>query len=166
MAGDDAAVDEGARLDEGPRDLLLLGRLHIISFIHKQWVSRDLSLREAIREATLPRLRPVLMTASVAILGLLLMLLSSGVEAESQRPLAAVVIRGLFSSTALTLIVLPVMYEWVMSRRHTDKPIPRRQVPWHLAALAVALLFATWPLPPASMADVKWKSAIATSRST
>ena len=62
------------------------------------------------------------MTASVAILGLVPMLLSGGVGAETQRPLAAVVIGGLFTSTALTLLVLPVMYEWVMSRRHGQRP--------------------------------------------
>jgi cobalt-zinc-cadmium resistance protein CzcA len=62
------------------------------------------------------------MTASVAILGLIPMLLSSGVGAETQRPLAAVVVGGLFSSTALTLLVLPMMYEWVEEWRE------RRQV--------------------------------------
>ena len=55
--------------------------------------------------------RPVLITASVAILGLVPMLLSTGVGAETQRPLATVVIGGLISSTALTLLLLPVLYE-------------------------------------------------------
>ena len=63
------------------------------------------------------RLRPVLMTASVAILGLVPMLLSRGVGAETQRPLATVVVGGLFTSTVLTLVLLPVMYEWVEQRR-------------------------------------------------
>jgi cobalt-zinc-cadmium resistance protein CzcA len=62
------------------------------------------------------RLRPVLMTASVAILGLVPMLLSSGVGAETQRPLATVVVGGLISSTFLTLILLPVLYEWLENR--------------------------------------------------
>ena len=95
----------------------MLNGIVLVSFIHEQRVSRDLPVRDAVREGTLMRLRPVLMTASVAILGLVPMLLSSGVGAETQRPLAAVVVGGLFSSTALTLLVLPVMYEWVMSRR-------------------------------------------------
>jgi cobalt-zinc-cadmium resistance protein CzcA len=95
----------------------MLNGIVLVSFIHEQRVSRDLSLREAVREGALLRLRPVLMTASVAILGLVPMLLSHGVGAETQRPLAAVVVGGLFSSTALTLLVLPVMYEWVESRR-------------------------------------------------
>ena len=75
------------------------------------------SVREAVREGTALRLRPVLMTASVAILGLVPMLLSSGVGAETQRPLATVVVGGLFTSTALTLLLLPIIYEWVEARR-------------------------------------------------
>ncbi len=75
------------------------------------------SIRDAVREGVLLRLRPVLMTASIAIFGLLPMLLSRGVGAETQRPLASVVIGGLFSSTALTLLLLPLMYEWVETRR-------------------------------------------------
>ena len=59
------------------------------------------------------------MTASIAIVGLLPMLLSSGVGAETQRPLATVVVGGLFSSTALTLLLLPMLYEWVENRKAT-----------------------------------------------
>ena len=75
-----------------------------------------LSVREAVVQGTVLRLRPVLMTASVAILGLLPMLLSSGVGAETQLPLATVVVGGLISSTLLTLILLPVIYEWLELR--------------------------------------------------
>jgi len=75
------------------------------------------SIREAVREAAALRLRPVLMTASVAILGLLPMLLSQGVGAETQRPLATVVVGGLITSTTLTLLLLPLMYEWIETRR-------------------------------------------------
>jgi cobalt-zinc-cadmium resistance protein CzcA len=57
------------------------------------------------------------MTASVAILGLVPMLVSSGVGAETQRPLATVVVGGLVTSTLLTLVLLPVLYEWMESRR-------------------------------------------------
>jgi heavy metal efflux system protein len=56
------------------------------------------------------------MTASVAILGLVPMLLSSGVGAETQRPLATVVVGGLISSTLLTLVLLPVLYDWIEER--------------------------------------------------
>ena len=56
------------------------------------------------------RLRPVLMTAVVAMMGLIPLLLATGPGSEIQRPLAVVVIGGLFSSTALTLVVMPVLY--------------------------------------------------------
>lgn len=78
--------------------------------------SQGRSVREAVREGAALRLRPVLMTASVAILGLVPMLLSSGVGAETQRPLATVVVGGLLTSTALTLLLLPIIYEWVETR--------------------------------------------------
>lgn len=66
--------------------------------------------KDLVISGTLIRLRPVLMTALVAIFGFLPMMLSSGVGAEVQRPLASVVIGGIISSTLLTLIVLPVLY--------------------------------------------------------
>jgi cobalt-zinc-cadmium resistance protein CzcA len=75
------------------------------------------SVRDAVREAAALRLRPVLMTASVAMLGLVPMLLSRGVGAETQRPLATVVVGGLFTSTVLTLLLLPLFYDWVETRR-------------------------------------------------
>ena len=58
------------------------------------------------------RLRPVLMTALTTVLGLLPLLLSTGIGSEVQRPLATVVVGGLVSSTALTLVVLPALYKW------------------------------------------------------
>ena len=64
----------------------------------------------------------LLMTASVAILGLVPMLLSSGVGAETQRPLASVVVGGLTSSTFLTLVLLPVVYEWMETRGAKRNP--------------------------------------------
>lgn len=68
-------------------------------------------LREAIREGALTRLRPVLMTALVASLGFIPMAVSTSAGAEVQRPLATVVIGGLATSTVLTLLVLPLLYE-------------------------------------------------------
>lgn len=68
---------------------------------------------ELIRTGTLIRLRPVLMTALVDIFGFLPMMLSQGVGAEVQRPLASVVIGGVVSSTLLTLVVLPVLFAWL-----------------------------------------------------
>ena len=72
---------------------------------------RDLDT--AVREGALTRLRPVLMTALVASLGFVPMALATGTGAEVQRPLATVVIGGILSSTALTLLVLPVLYRWM-----------------------------------------------------
>jgi len=68
------------------------------------------ALAEAVFNGALSRLRPVLMTAAIAALGLIPMLLSSGVGSEVQRPLATVVVGGLVSSTLLTLFVLPALY--------------------------------------------------------
>ncbi|MEQ9451630.1 MAG: CusA/CzcA family heavy metal efflux RND transporter [Pseudomonadales bacterium] len=66
---------------------------------------------QAVFDGALSRLRPVLMTASIAALGLIPMLIASGVGSEVQRPLATVVVGGLFSSTLLTLFVLPLLYQ-------------------------------------------------------
>ncbi|MBI5860933.1 MAG: CusA/CzcA family heavy metal efflux RND transporter [Rhodocyclales bacterium] len=68
------------------------------------------SLDAAIHEGALTRLRPVLMTALVASLGFIPMAIATGTGAEVQRPLATVVIGGILSSTALTLLVLPILY--------------------------------------------------------
>jgi cobalt-zinc-cadmium resistance protein CzcA len=68
-------------------------------------------LETAIIEGALTRLRPVLMTALVASLGFVPMALNVGTGAEVQRPLATVVIGGVISSTVLTLLVLPVLYQ-------------------------------------------------------
>ena len=71
----------------------------------------------AILQAARSRLRPVLMTALVAALGFVPMMLADGVGAEVQRPLATVVVGGLLSSTMLTLVVLPAVYPWLGRRR-------------------------------------------------
>jgi cobalt-zinc-cadmium resistance protein CzcA len=67
----------------------------------------------AVTEGSLTRLRPVLMTAAVAAFGFIPMALSTSAGAEVQRPLATVVIGGIVSSTFLTLVLLPVLYQWV-----------------------------------------------------
>ncbi len=97
----------------------VLNGLVMLSFIR--------SLREggkpvdaAVREGALTRLRPVLMTALVASLGFVPMALATGTGAEVQRPLATVVIGGILSSTALTLLVLPVLYRLAYRRDSRD----------------------------------------------
>ena len=82
------------------------------------------SLDEAVREGSVRRLRPVLLTAMIASLGLVPMLLATGPGSEIQRPLAVVVIGGLVSSTLLTLVLLPTLYAWLegrAERRLTEK---------------------------------------------
>lgn len=74
------------------------------------------SLDEAVTSGALLRLRPVLMTALVALLGLVPLAFANGIGSEVQRPLAIVVIGGLVSSTLLTLIMLPVLYQWLEGR--------------------------------------------------
>ena len=93
----------------------MLNGIVLVSFLNEQR-GKGLSVRDAVVRGTALRLRPVLMTASVAILGLVPMLLSSGVGAETQRPLATVVVGGLVTSTLLTLVLLPVLYEWMEER--------------------------------------------------
>lgn len=102
----------------------MLNGIVLVSFMNDQ-VRLGRSIRQAVREAAQLRLRPVLMTASVAILGLLPMLLSQGVGAETQRPLATVVVGGLVTSTILTLLLLPLMYEWVETRRERREAAQR-----------------------------------------
>ena len=70
------------------------------------------SLRQAVIEGATLRFRPVMMTATVAMLGLIPFLFSSGPGSEVQRPLAIVVIGGIITSTLLTLVVLPTIYRW------------------------------------------------------
>jgi cobalt-zinc-cadmium resistance protein CzcA len=82
---------------------------------NKAELEKDVSNR--VIEGTAARLRPVLMTAAVASLGFLPMALSTSSGSEVQRPLATVVIGGLFSATLLTLFVLPVLYVWVEKRK-------------------------------------------------
>ena len=104
----------------------MLNGIVLVSFLNDQR-RHGLSVREAVRQGAALRLRPVLMTASVAILGLIPMLLSTGVGAETQRPLATVVVGGLITSTALTLLLLPLIYEWAelrAERRRHPQPVP------------------------------------------
>ena len=97
----------------------VLNGLVMISFI-RNLREEGRSLAEAINEGALTRLRPVLMTALVASLGFIPMALATGTGAEVQRPLATVVIGGILSSTALTLLVLPALYQWA-HRREEDQ---------------------------------------------
>ncbi len=74
--------------------------------------THGMEMKEAVIKGSLQRLRPVLMTATTTVLGLLPLLLSKGIGSEVQRPLAAVVVFGLTSATVFTLFVIPAFYQW------------------------------------------------------
>ena len=92
--------------------IAVLNGIMLISFIN-QLRTEGKAVREAVVEGTLTRLRPKLMTALVASLGFVPMAISTGAGAEVQRPLATVVIGGIVTSTFLTLLVVPVLYDWI-----------------------------------------------------
>ncbi len=94
----------------------MLNGLVLVSYIN-QLRLEGLPLEEALLKGCERRLRPVLMTASLAILGLVPLLLATGIGSEIQRPLAVVVIGGLISSTLLTLVILPTVYGWFEEQR-------------------------------------------------
>ena len=71
-----------------------------------------MSMAEAVKTGAESRVRPVVMTATMAALGLLPAALSQGVGAETARPFAVVIIGGLFTATLLTLFILPILYPW------------------------------------------------------
>ena len=75
------------------------------------------NIRDRIYEATHERLRPILLTATAAIMGFIPMAISTSGGAEVQRPLATVVIGGLLTATLLTLVVIPVLYNWLEARK-------------------------------------------------
>lgn len=102
----------------------VLNGVVLISAVNQRRES-GLDLVSAIRDAASTRLKPVLMTALVAALGFMPMALSHGAGAEVQRPLATVVIGGILTSTLLTLIVLPLVYEMIERRADRDAPARR-----------------------------------------
>lgn len=105
----------------------VLNGLVMIAFI-RSLREEGRTLDAAIHEGALTRLRPVLMTALVASLGFVPMAIATGTGAEVQRPLATVVIGGILSSTILTLLVLPLLYQ-IAHRRDEDEEA-NASVPW------------------------------------
>jgi cobalt-zinc-cadmium resistance protein CzcA len=89
--------------------IAVLNGLVLVSYFN-QLIAEGASVADAVFEGSVRRLRPVLMTASIAALGLVPLLFATGPGSEIQRPLAIVVIGGLVTSTALTLILLPILY--------------------------------------------------------
>jgi cobalt-zinc-cadmium resistance protein CzcA len=101
----------------------VLNGVVLLTYIN-QLRERGKNLRDAVREGAEIRLRPVLMTALVASVGFIPMAISTSAGAEVQRPLATVVIGGLISATALTLLVLPTVYIWLEERLSPKERTP------------------------------------------
>jgi len=101
-------------------DIAVLNGLVLVSRI-KRLRSEGQDIVSAIPESAVSRLRPVIMTAMVAALGFIPMAVSTGIGAEVQRPLASVVIGGILTSTALTLIVLPALYRVFGARTASEE---------------------------------------------
>jgi cobalt-zinc-cadmium resistance protein CzcA len=91
--------------------IALLNGIVLVTYLN-QLLREGLPMDEASVQAACLRLRPVLMTASAAALGMIPLLFATGIGSEVQRPLATVVTAGLLSSTALTLLVVPPIYKW------------------------------------------------------
>ncbi len=100
--------------------IAILNGMVLVTFFN-QLRAKGASPLEAAREGALVRLRPVIMTALVASLGFVPMALNTGIGAEVQRPLATVVIGGILTSTLLTLVVLPIIYQWSVGRREEEE---------------------------------------------
>jgi cobalt-zinc-cadmium resistance protein CzcA len=90
----------------------------ILISVFRKNLENKMHLDEAIKEGVISRVRPVVMTALMAMIGLLPAAISHGIGSETQKPLAIVVIGGLITSTILTLLILPVIYALVFKLIH------------------------------------------------
>ncbi|MCH7638420.1 MAG: efflux RND transporter permease subunit, partial [Bacteroidetes bacterium] len=104
--------------------IALLNAIVLVTYIN-QLVQDGLPVDEASIRGACMRLRPVLMTALAAGLGMIPLLFSTGTGSEVQRPLATVVVGGLFTSTVLTLLVIPALYTWFSE----PPPVPEQAEP-------------------------------------
>ena len=93
----------------------------LISYINKLSRSDHHNIKDTIVEGASLRMRPVLMTALLAGLGLLPAAISHAIGSEAQRPLALVIVGGMVTTTLLTLLVLPVLYAWIRTRDHKPR---------------------------------------------
>jgi cobalt-zinc-cadmium resistance protein CzcA len=100
--------------------IAVLNGVVMVSYIH-QIYQEGMPLSEAIIKGCERRLRPVLMTASITVFSLVPLLFAQGPGSEIQRPLAAVVVGGLVTSTLLTLLVLPALYSWFETKKRVSE---------------------------------------------
>lgn len=97
--------------------IAVLNGVVMVTYFNQLHREQGLAIRDAVERGAMLRLRPVLMTALCAMLGLIPLLFATGPGSEVQRPLAVTVIGGLITSTTLTLFVLPVLYRWLHEKR-------------------------------------------------
>ena len=93
----------------------------LVSYINKLRLEQNMDIRTATREASLLRLRPIMMTALVACLGLLPAALSTGIGSDTQKPFAIVIVGGLMVGMFINIFLLPTLYVWVAG---TDDVLP------------------------------------------
>lgn len=118
----------------------VLNGIVLIGYFNQLKAEGITNIIERVKKGTEVRLRPVIMTASVASLGFLPMAISTSAGAEVQRPLATVVIGGLISATLLTLLVLPVLYV-LFTKKGDEKP--KGKTPFPAKALLIGLFIGT-----------------------
>lgn len=94
----------------------------IIVSVFKLNLAKRMHLDEALKSGVISRVRPVVMTALMAIFGLLPAAISTGIGSETQKPLAIVIVGGLLSATLLTLIIFPIIIHRVYREKHTELP--------------------------------------------
>lgn len=132
----------------------VLNGIVLISFFNQLKKEGRTNINRRILEGVKVRLRPVVMTASVASLGFLPMAISATAGAEVQRPLATVVIGGLITSTILTLIVLPVLYSIFMQKKKIKKRKgSQNSISFMFLLIAICLLLIGTGLPAISNAQ-------------
>ena len=90
----------------------------ILISVFKKNLLDKMSLEQSLKQGVQERIRPVVMTALMAMLGLLPAALSTGIGSETQKPLAIVVIGGLITATILTLLIFPLIVNWAYRKRH------------------------------------------------
>jgi len=129
----------------------VLNGIVMIGYFNQLKVSGLTNVEEIIKQGTAARLRPIIMTATVASLGFLPMALSSSAGAEVQKPLATVVIGGLISATLLTLVVLPVIYYFSENGFKANKPVKKLVV---VLVLFFPLTVSAQQPQPKSLAEV------------
>ncbi|MBC7382435.1 MAG: efflux RND transporter permease subunit [Bacteroidia bacterium] len=91
----------------------------ILVSVFRQNLQNKMSLESAIKEGVFSRIRPVIMTALMAMIGLMPAALSNGIGSETQKPLAIVVIGGLITATTLTLLIFPLLVNWAYRKKHS-----------------------------------------------